>query len=101
MRTWWWIWLAIVFFLFVLPLAYGWAYRGWGPPYPTYYQRRRAGRRGSGAVPGAAPPAAGAGEPLPDGGDSRLLGEPPAWGWLGDLVWLAFVIAVIWFLVGL
>jgi hypothetical protein len=30
-------------FLFVVPtLGYGWGYRGWGPPYPRYIQRRRA-----------------------------------------------------------
>ena len=99
MATWWWIWLAIVFFLFIVPMAYGWGYRGWGPPYPTYYRRRRQRRATPPpSVPGPAVPDAGAAAGVPE---PEPFGGPPAWGWLGDLVWLAFVIAVIWFLVAL
>ncbi len=55
----------------LLPMLYGWAYRGLGPPLPSYLQRRlqerAAGsrRRGSAAVH-----------------DYR------AWGRAGDVVWL-------------
>jgi hypothetical protein len=27
--------------VFLLPVGYGWGYRGWGVPYPSYVQRRR------------------------------------------------------------
>ncbi len=34
-----WLWLSLAFvvFLFLLPLRYGWSFRGWGPPYPRAY----------------------------------------------------------------
>jgi hypothetical protein len=42
MSTWWLLWI-VGMFLFVMPaLGYGWGYRGWGPAYPRYIQRRRA-----------------------------------------------------------
>ena len=34
---WWWWWLAFTLIFFLLPLGYGWGYRGWGP----WYRRRR------------------------------------------------------------
>jgi H+/Cl- antiporter ClcA len=33
---WWWWWLAFIIIFFLLPLGYGWGYRGWGP----WYRRR-------------------------------------------------------------
>ncbi|HZT64467.1 MAG TPA: hypothetical protein VFA11_01630 [Acidimicrobiales bacterium] len=89
-NNWWWIWLAFVFFLLVLPLSYGAGYRRWGIPYPTYYSRRRLRR----------PVTSGVADATADGPAVRPT-EEPAWGWIGDLVWLAFVIAVIWFLVSI
>lgn len=41
MSSWWLMWLVFMFFLFASPVTYGWGYRGWGPPYPSYVQRRR------------------------------------------------------------
>lgn len=41
MGTWWWIWIAFMFLFLVPPIGYGWGYRGWGAPYPSYVQRRR------------------------------------------------------------
>ena len=40
MSTWWLLWMGVMFF-FLLSDGYGWGYRGWGPPYPRYIQRRR------------------------------------------------------------
>jgi len=36
----WWFWAAMML-VFFLPVGYGWGYRGWGAPYPSYVQRRR------------------------------------------------------------
>jgi len=53
-------------FLVLMPsLGYGWGYRGWGPPYPRYVQRRRAQRAAVG------------------GGSASF--DHQAWGWGGDL----------------
>lgn len=73
---WWWWWIAFVVIFFLLPLSYGWGYRGWGP----WYRRRPGGPR-------AAPPPQGTGnlEPLDEG-----------WGWLGVALWIILIIAIIW-----
>jgi hypothetical protein len=42
MNPFWLLWLVFLFMFLVAPLGYGWGYRGWGPPYPRYVQRRRA-----------------------------------------------------------
>jgi hypothetical protein len=36
----WWFWMFLMFMLF-MPVTYGWGYRGWGAPVPSYVQRRR------------------------------------------------------------
>lgn len=41
MSLWWLCWIAFIFMFLVAPLGYGWGYRSWGPPYPSYIQRRR------------------------------------------------------------
>jgi hypothetical protein len=69
-------WLFLVVFL-LPPIGYGWGYRGWGPPYPSYLQRRRAEQAG------------------------RSTGSPSSfnhysWSWGGDLVWVGFMIALFW-----
>lgn len=35
-------WMLFVVILLLLPLSYGWGYRGWGPPYPRAYRRTPA-----------------------------------------------------------
>lgn len=73
---WWWWWIAFVILFFLLPLAYGWAYRGWGP-----WFRRRSGRPGR-------PPAEGPEEP----------GEGiDGWGWIAVALWIVVLLAIIWF----
>jgi len=82
---WFWMWLAFVFFLVVFPLSYGWGYRGWGPPYPSYYRRRRLGR----AVAVSDPPAET--RPVPGGG-----ADTTGWGWAADVVCTLLVVAGVW-----
>lgn len=36
----WWFWMFVMFMLF-MPVGYGWGYRGWGAPVPSYVQRQR------------------------------------------------------------
>lgn len=69
------LWLLFVFVLLMLPLGYGWAYRGWGPPYPGYFRRRRA--------------------------PADPVGYEPvdSWGLAGDLLWVALIVAVAWFVI--
>jgi hypothetical protein len=74
--TWWWIWLAVMLVFFITPMGYGWGYRGWGPPYPSYIQRRRHERASAGGAVA-----------------SR---DHYAWGWGGDLLWMLFLIEMIW-----
>ncbi len=72
---WWWFWLAFIFLFLLPPLGYGWGYRGWGPPYPTYFQRRRLPQSTTQNRP-----------------DARHL----SWGWFGDFVWLIAIIGTVW-----
>ena len=76
MNSGWWVWMIVLLVLFASPIGYGWGYRGWGPPYPRYVQRRRSQRA---ADSGGSPPF-----------------NHHAWGWGGDFVWLVIVIGVIW-----
>lgn len=69
--------MGFMFLFFVSPVGYGWGYRGWGPPYPRYVQRRR-GLRATAASGTAAP------------------FDHHSWGLAGDLVWMFFVIGMIW-----
>ena len=72
----WWLWLVIMFALLMPSISYGWAYRGWGPPYSSYLQRRRAQR------------AAAAGGSAPVGQDAS--------GWRADLLWGGFLVVTFW-----
>lgn len=74
MMSYWWLLWVVWMLLFLIPMVYGWFYRGWGPPYPRFVQRRRAQRA------------------VGDVGDFNHL----AWGWGGDLIWLALLIWMIW-----
>lgn len=48
---WWWWWLVFLAIFFLLPLGYGWDYRGWGP----WYRRRSTTRIPEGATSSANP----------------------------------------------
>jgi hypothetical protein len=77
----WWFWLVLMLIVF-LPLSYGWGYRGWGVPYPSYIQRRRMERATS------------------NGGVATF--NHQSWGLGGDLIWglvvldMIFVAALVW-----
>jgi len=75
--TWWWVWMAVMFLLVVPPMGYGWGYRGWGPPYPSYVQRRRAEQAGLTGQAGSF--------------------DHYSWSWGGDALWLVFVFGAVWF----
>jgi hypothetical protein len=77
MNSWWFLWMAFMFIFLVTPMSYGWGYRGWGPPYPRYVQRRR----------GSAAATAG-------GGVGTF--DHHAWGLGGDLLWIVICIGGIW-----
>jgi hypothetical protein len=78
MNSWfvWWILFMVLFF--ATPIGYGWGYRRWGAPYPRYIQRRRVLRATA------------------DGNSTTFNHE--SWRWGGDMVWLAFLVGIIWFL---
>ena len=78
MGSWWLFWMVLMFVLVVPPLGYGWGYRGWGPPYPRYVQRRRRQRA---AATGSF--------------------NHEAWGWGGDFVWVVLLLGGGWAAVGL
>ena len=73
---WWIVWFVFMMLFLVTPTGYGWGYRGWGPPYPRYVQRRRAQR------------AAG------NGGTPTF--NHHSWGLRGDLVWMMLLIGAFW-----
>ena len=75
-HSWWLVWFVFMLFFIMSPVGYGWGYRGWGPPYPRYVQRRRAAEATAGGVPGSF--------------------NHHSWGWGGDLVWMMLVIWVFW-----
>jgi hypothetical protein len=81
MSPWWILWMVFMFLFLVSPVTYGWGYRGWGPPYPRYVQRRRGLRTST------------AGQPA----DLRH----QSWGWGGDFVWVVLLVAGGWALAGL
>ena len=80
-NTLWFLWMAFIFLFLVSPLSYGWGYRGWGPPYPRYIQRRRALRATYSA--------------------SSVASRHRAWGWGGDFVWVVLLIGGGWAAAGL
>ena len=79
--SWWWIWLAFMLVLLVTPASYGWGYRGWGPPIPTYWQRQRVARG------------------YPFGGRSPH--THTTWGYGGDFIWMFLFIFALWALWGM
>jgi hypothetical protein len=81
MSSWWLLWMVFMFFLLVSPVGYGWGYRGWGPPYPTYLQRRRSQQLA----------ASGANGPY----------SHESWGFGGDLLWMVFFFGLAWVVIAL
>ena len=75
MISWWWMWMVVMLLFWMLPMGYGWGYRGWGPPYPRYVQRRRGARAAA-------------------SGDSAT--NHQAWGWGGDFVWIVLLFGAFW-----
>ncbi len=87
---WFWFWMIFVFIFLLLPLGYGWGYRRLGAPYPSYYARTRT-LRGT-----TVPPREADLEPRAVRAQQT---ESEMWGILGDVVWIAAVIAVGWLVV--
>lgn len=76
MTTSWIWWLLFMGICLVFPMGFGWGYRGWGPPYPRYVQRRRHARASAAGTLGTF--------------------DHHAWGVGGDLVWLGLLTAALW-----
>ena len=76
MGSMWLLWIVLMFVLLVPPVGYGWGYRRWGPPYPTYVQRRRAQRAAA--------------------MDGSLAFDHSSWGMWGDFVWMVVIIGMVW-----
>jgi hypothetical protein len=76
--TWWSLWIVFLVVFLLSPVSYGWAYRGWGPPYPRYIQRRRGARAAA------------------DSGSAPF--DHHAWGWGGDFIWMVLFIWIFWFI---
>lgn len=82
---WFWWWLLFVFLFLLIPLSYGWGYRGWGPP--SY---RRGPRR----------------QPLDPAEEAELreiereeVVAAEGWGVLGLLMWIVMSMAVLWLVI--
>jgi hypothetical protein len=80
---WWWWWIAFVLIFFLIPLGYGWGYRGWGP----WYRRRGPGT----SPPGEVPPS-----PAPSDMRRGPVGDETGWGWGAAFLWFILIIAIIW-----
>jgi hypothetical protein len=78
--TWWLLWMGFLLLILLPPVSYGWGYRGWGAPYPSFVQRRR----------GARAAAAGASSKF----DHR------SWGLRGDVMWFVLIVWLAWPIVG-
>lgn len=76
LSSFWILGLAVVFMVLAPSVSYGWAYRGWGPPYPRFVQQRRR----------AYAEARGPNGPV----------NHQAWGRAGDFVWVGLFIGVLW-----
>ena len=72
MTSWWFLWIAFMFIFLLPPMGYGWGYRGWGPPYPRYIQRRRHAAAGASTF------------------------DHQSWGRGGDFVWMVLLLGCFW-----
>ena len=79
MGPWMWLWMACMLLFFITPVGYGF-YRGWGPPYPRYLQRRRAERA------------------VAAGGAGTF--NHVSWGFGGDLMWMVLLVGSLWLFLG-
>jgi hypothetical protein len=68
--------MVVMVLFWMLPIGYGWGYRGWGPPYPRYIQRRRGERAAA------------------SGGPATF--DHHSWGWGGDFVWIVLFFGAFW-----
>jgi hypothetical protein len=74
--SWWLLWIVFMLVFTAALAGYGWGFRGWGPPYPSYVQRRRGQRAAAaGSSPGF---------------------DHAAWGMGGDLVWIVMCVGLLW-----
>lgn len=80
-NTLWFVWLAFILVCLLWPVAYGWGYRGWGPPLPSYIQRRRAVKASF--------------------TDVAMSARRQAWGIGGDFVWVVLLVGGCWAAAGL
>ncbi len=76
MASWWWMWMFFMLVFLVPPLGYGWGYRGWGPPYPSYIQRRRGQRAAAMDAPSSF--------------------NHHSWSWGGDVIWGVLLVGLLW-----
>jgi len=76
MSSWWWIWMVVMMLFWLAPVGYGWGYRGWGPPYTRYVQRRRGALAAANSGPAAF--------------------NHHSWGRGGDFVWLVLLMGAFW-----
>jgi hypothetical protein len=76
LSSWWFLWVIFMLMFMATPVGYGWGYRGWGPPYPRYIQRRRAERSAAAATSPAF--------------------DHHAWGVGGDVLWVVLLIWIFW-----
>ena len=72
LSSWWLMWMLFMLLFVVPPVGYGWAYRGWGPPYPRYIQRWRGRQMDA------------------TGGSASF--NHHSWGWGGDFVWMVLLL---------
>ena len=85
MNSFWWLWVAFVFFVLAPTVTWGWGYRGWGPPLPSFIQRRRHA---------AAQKQRARHERAAEGRVARHV-DHLSWRWGGDAVWLFVLGAMI------
>ncbi len=76
MSNWWLVWMAFMFIFLVTPMGYGWGYRGWGPPYPRYIQRRRGAHAVAAGTVGAF--------------------DHHSWGYGADFLWVVAMVGSLW-----
>jgi hypothetical protein len=77
MSSWWFLWMIFMLMFLVPPVGYGWGYRGWGPPYPRYVQRRRGAQAAA---------------------SSASTFNHQSWG--GDFVWFVLFLGALWAVAG-
>lgn len=86
---WFWWWLAFLLIFFVLPVGYGWGYRGWGP----WYRRRPIDRRS---------PMNGGTAYVPERRMQVRAGYAgEGWNDGSGVLWLVLIVAAMWLVVAL